>query len=365
MRPGKLQTRIDHWIFDSHSQSPESLSLYRVIFSLFLLIFAMPDPTWVSELPDAIFDPPPGPLRLLDGFPPRAFFQVLELILCVSTVALLFGVKTKASSVTTGVLMIVLIGFEHCLGKIDHNRILISFTPIVLAYSTWGKRYAVDPPRDSDAAANANWPQTLLALLFGLYFLSGGLPKLWSGWLQLSTQKAAVFMGRSKGGELLADVLPAFLLEIGDYAVVAFEIAFVFAVLAGLRWTRIFCALSVVFHTLILLLIGIAFPEQLIVYAAFVDWDRLRVVRNMGRRLDLLCRKIRSTHWMVVVIGGVAYFALHITVGSPFSTYSKYSLGENIVYWLPPTGVACWYLYNQLRGWNRVPRTSISAGDRC
>ena len=94
---------------------------------------------------------------------------------------------------------------------------------------------------------------------------------------------------------------------------------------------------------------GINFPEQLVVYGAFVDWDRLRVARHMGRRMDSFCGYIRGARWRVVVIGGMAYFALHITVGSPLSTYSKYSYVERLAYWLPPAGVACWYLRGQLR----------------
>jgi len=356
MRPRKLQTRIDHWIFDSHAQSAESLSFYRVVFSLFLLIFAMPDSTWVSELPDVIFNPPPGPLSLFDGYPPRVFFQVLEFILCISTIALLLGVNTRASSLSIGVLMITLIGFEHCLGKIDHNRVLICFTPLALAYSTWGKCYAVDPPRGSDTAANANWPQTLLALLFGLFFLSAGIPKVWGGWLSLADQRTRMFLGRSDVGNMMTNGWPDFFFEALDYATIGFEIGFIFAVVAGLRWTRIFCALAVLFHLSIVVMVGINFPEQIIIYGAFVDWDRIRVFRHVGRKIDSLYRRIHSTRWGVVVIGGIVYFALHITIGSPLSTNSNYSFNQRLAYWLPPVGVACWYLYSQLQRAGNVMR---------
>ena len=184
-------SRIDRWIFESHRTSAESLALYRILYGLFLLVFAMPSAVWVTSLPDVVYDPPLGPMRLLDGYPPASYFHVLTFLLSVSAVALTLGFRTRASSLCAGILLIALIGFEFCLGKIDHNRHMLVAVPLVLAWSGWGARYSLESRRQD---AVHFWPMTLLALVLGLFFLASAIPKLAGGWLRLNRHGVELYV---------------------------------------------------------------------------------------------------------------------------------------------------------------------------
>src|SRR6185503_7092525 len=74
-------SRLDDWMFRSHPVDPQSLALYRVLYAGFLLFSAMPDASWLVGLPDALFDPPPGPFRLFHGFPSAVCLQGMMLVL--------------------------------------------------------------------------------------------------------------------------------------------------------------------------------------------------------------------------------------------------------------------------------------------
>ena len=192
--------RLDRWIFESHHVSRESQALYRVLFGLFVLLVAMPTTTWIGSLPDAAFTPAAGPLQVLDGFPSTRVLQALTLALCFCVVSMILGFHTRAASVVSGLLLIVLVGLEFSFGKIDHNRHLLIAVPLILAASSWGDRLAIAPPRDAGRSRATSWPLTLLAFVIGLFFLWGGLAKVAGGWLDPTTFATSHFMAKRETG---------------------------------------------------------------------------------------------------------------------------------------------------------------------
>lgn len=343
------QAAVDRWIFESHRISVESRSLFRVLYGLFVLVFAMPQPEWVATLPDVLYQPPLGPLRWLDGFPPLAVLRVLMAALCLFTCALTLGWKTKLSSLATGVLLIVVVGFEYCVGKIDHNLPLLIAVPLVMAWSGWGDRHALDEAPGTPGATSPEapaWPVTLLATLVGLFFLSATIPKLLGGWLDPANHAVMLYVSmlRAPLGPWLAGVATGPIAELLDYAVVLFESTFLLAVIAGLRWTRVYSALAVLFHLATVLFLGIDFAEQLIVYAAFVDWQRVGPARRLGDAADRVIAFGRRAPGAMVGLAAAAYFVLHTTVGSPLLTAQGYSTAGRLAYWALPALVALAHL---------------------
>src|SRR5438309_2475047 len=122
-----VSTRLDRWMFESFATSARSLGIYRVLFGSYLLLFAVPRVRWVSTVPDAVFAPPIGPLRLASSAPSEWIVTLLALGLGVAAVALLVGYRTRVTSAATGVLLLIQYGLAYSAsaGKINHDSILL------------------------------------------------------------------------------------------------------------------------------------------------------------------------------------------------------------------------------------------------
>lgn len=276
------KSRFESWIFESYNPTAEGLALYRIFASLFFLFFLLPDFSFysvLSEFPDDFYAPPPGPMALSDSFPPAWFLQGIHLLLILSWITVLVGYKTKWASITAGVSMLILHGFLFSLGKINHEM-LLSITPIVMAFSNWGAAYSVDSQTKSGKSEPQGWPLVLLALFIGFMMATAGFPKILGGWLDPSTQATKghllnQFFVRGRT-ELLAPyaVQWDWLLfwELLDWGTILFEVGFLVAVFRP-AWTRLFVCIAVFFHFSTMLTLNIAFLVNFLAYAAFIKWD--------------------------------------------------------------------------------------------
>lgn len=289
------RTWIDRWIFDAYTATPEGLALYRITYALFVLLFVAPGHseyasfTAFASFPDALFLPPPGPMQLVSGFPPEAFFETLHGLIVLSVVAVLFGFYTRTASVATTLLFLVGYGFSYSLGKINHN-ILIVLLPLLMASSNWGAAYSFDARAGRTSRAVASWPLVLVMLCTGFAMFTAGFPKILGGWLDPSTQAAQgrlvhefFVQGRQDLLAPLAVSLDAPVLwEVFDVATVLFEVGFLFAAFHPLA-TRLFVVGAVGFHTGVMLILNIAFLPNFIVYAAVLPWPRIaRALSSFG-----------------------------------------------------------------------------------
>ncbi|SHK30159.1 HTTM domain-containing protein [Rhodothermus profundi] len=279
--------RLDHWLFNAFQPTAEGLAAYRIAFALFVLFILDPghSPYFnfhpIGELPDSFFLPPPGPMQLFGGFPPRWFFAGLHFLLDLSLVALLFGYRTRLASWLTGLLLLIGFGFLFSAGKINHVLLFV-LLPWVMSFSNWGATWSLDAWLGRTRATVAGWPLSLLALLIGFALFTAGFTKLLGGWLDPSTHAARghwlkqyFIIGRQ---DLLADLvtapLPSGLWELMDWGTVVLEMGFLPAAFAP-RLFRVFLSLMVLFHLSTALLFNITFVQNLIVYAAFLNWNQL------------------------------------------------------------------------------------------
>lgn len=277
---------FDRWIFESYSVSPQGLGFFRIASSLFFLFFLMPDTgsySFLSSLPADLFNPPPGPMMLLDKFPPAYVFWLIHCLLFISLCLVLVGYQTKISSIATGIFVLMIGGLTFSIGKINHN-ILLGVTPIVMAFSNWGAAFSVDAVVGKAQKNAESWPLTLLALMIGFMMFTAGLPKILGGWLDPSTQATkGHFLNQFFGNERQAMLAPYVLYlkldsiwELLDWSTIIFEVGFLFGVLKS-RWFKLFICFALIFHFLNLLILNIIFIFNYIAYAAFLDWNKVFV----------------------------------------------------------------------------------------
>ncbi|HKL16743.1 MAG TPA: HTTM domain-containing protein [Balneolaceae bacterium] len=276
--------RFSRWIFNSYSPSLEGLALFRIFTALMFLFFLMPDASYYSDLanfPDDFFSPPPGPMMLIDSFPEAWFFYIVHLFLIVSWLGILFGYKSRVSSLMAGVFMLILLGFIFSIGKVNHQMLLV-LLPVIMAFSNWGEAYSIDARRADPPSQAEGWPLVLLALFVGFMMFTAGFPKILGGWLDGDTLATKGHLLNQYFVRGRTELLSGFMVDMNvpwvwsllDWATVIFETGFLVAVLRA-GWTRLFVCFAVLFHFSTMLTLNIAFLVNFPAYAAFLPWRKI------------------------------------------------------------------------------------------
>jgi len=156
----------------------------RVIIALYYGLSMMPpNLTPLTSLPDALFQPPLGFMRLLHGFPSEGLAIALLVASYVAIAALLVGVAVRLAGIGLTLLLVLGYGFQFSTGKVDSNIVEL-LLPLVLAFgagrqrdlenSNNGRRVRFQP-------AVFVWAWVVASLL-----VTAALPKLIGGWLDPS-----------------------------------------------------------------------------------------------------------------------------------------------------------------------------------
>lgn len=252
--------------------SHTDLTRFRIVYAVFGLL-TLPSFTWVGDYPDSLYRPPPGPFRLLEGFPPAPVLAGLGLVLAIALSCLLVGVRVPVASCVVTLTMITGFGFTYSLGKIDHN-LLVALTPSAMAAAGW-----------SPGGSVRRWVLRLWAFTIGVGMLTAGIAKLTAGWLDPTTHAVQGFTFQQVYsfdltgwlGAAITHVSSPWFWEPMDWAAVLLECSVVVLALLGLRWLRLGLAFLALFHLGVMLMMNIAFAGSIVVYAAFVPWSRLHV----------------------------------------------------------------------------------------
>lgn len=271
---------FDRWIA-SGPFTARDLGIYRIICAALLLVVPWRF-RWMDQLPDSMFVPPPGPLQLFSALPPQGWFAALEVLLVVAIVLMGAGVATRWTSLLVSALLLLGAGFTYSFGKIDH-AILLLVAPAVLSFSNWGAALSIDSLVRRGTTPPVNqWAVRLLAIIMGLCFASAAAAKIVSGWLSPDSQAVKGYFLRhyftgsdhSLVSDLAASLQAAVIWEVVDWAVIAIEL---FAAIAFLSWrlVRFAVAVAAIFHLGVMLLLGIRFYWNVVVYGAFLPWGRL------------------------------------------------------------------------------------------
>lgn len=310
-------TRFENWIFRSFPMNAEQLGLYRIAYSLYLLIWGIPNFSWIHNLPDSFFNPPAYSIvgLLFSSFPPYWFMQGMSLLIVTLAILLLFGYQTRWVSVLLGLSIIFCKGFAFSFGLIGQD-IIVWLVPILLSFSNWGAAFSIDAQRSSTPAKPVhNWPVTMVALLLGFAMFTAGLPKLLGGWLDPATQatRGHFFTQYHVIGDLtlLAHWMRAntniVLWEVMDWGAVLFEMGFLVAVLNP-RWFRWIIGLAVIFHASTFLVFNISFHFQYSVYLLFICWGT--IPGAFFKRMRQLSLKLFTPIGLIAVL--VAYVPFYV-----------------------------------------------------
>lgn len=302
------------------------LSFVRIFFSLYLLAFAQTrSAASIATLPDAYFNPPVGPLMVLSSAPSSIFLVLLQVLVTVGLILLLVGYRTALVSYSLPVVLIFLAGIRFSTGKIDHD-ILIYLLPLFLARA-WGSQLAVRSERFAAPRLD------ILALFLGFFFLSSGVIKAASGWLDWDYSATASWLDfyRTNYGAETAlsgflSGVPAFMLELLDWATVLLECS-ILPLLLFKRTTALAVLLCLFFNVAVIFLFGIDFAELFPVYLALLPFalHTVKELRTTGVA-GLAFVTVLAASWNSMT-GGV------VTLG-PFATSGS-------IFWVFSIGVGC------------------------
>jgi hypothetical protein len=371
-----MTERFDRWV-ERGPFTPADLGIYRIVFAVSALLIA-PNIAWLAQYPDFMYHAPPGPLRLLSGFPSLPVLIVLEVLRSTALVLLGLGLWTRYVSIAAAIMLAITYGLTYCLGKVDHS-ILLVLAPLVLAFANWGDRFSIDALRDRSGLPQQpqrQWPLRLLALLIGWGFFIAALTKLITGWLSFSSQSARGYfvLGFLTEGRTywLADWVAAHdvraVWELVDWLTVAFE----FAILLTFPWWRSFriaLAVAATFHLGVLLVMDIDFSHTVVPYGAFVSWGV--IARRMGdfkvgQFITSFFRKRRALFaggyvlpgLLAVAVGGAAWMFM---VNAAGKTAKGPFFSDLIVFVAAVVGL--WYLALQARAILRASGQSSDASE--
>ncbi|GAB3538464.1 hypothetical protein GCM10027443_33460 [Pontibacter brevis] len=317
---------LDRIIFGSFLLSPESLGLYRISYALFLLTFGVPNFTWISNFPAVFYNPPMLSLHtFLSGFPSQWVLLLISLGTCVCTTVLLFGYKTRLTSILLGLFIFTGKSFAYSFGKIDHD-FLIWIIPLIMSFSNWGAAYSVDSKSNQHDREVQTWPVVLLALILSLAMFSAGLPKLLGGWLDFSSHAVRGHLLREYYVNERQDLLAPFFLnlnspliwEIFDYAGVMLELGFIFALVRP-NVFRFFVVCTIIFHLFNYLMLNISFTVNFILYLLFIDWG---MAINKLRKHNILLsveRAISMKSMLAFTLLYTSFYAFYITASESIS----------------------------------------------
>jgi len=265
----------------------ESLACFRVFYCTMLLFFWAPYFSWINRVPAGFFEPPVLSLaKLFSTFPPAPFFALLDGILLMSLVFMAIGFFTRWFTAVYLIGLIVGQSFHYSFGKIDHSMIDWAILTAMLI-ADWGRAGSIDALRgrvvvSPTAERRQKQGVALFSVLLAFGMLTGGIPKA-VDWLDFDPTKSGFlswyYPNRDAVGRtyLLAGLVPhvpLLLLELGDYSAVALELSGFVALLASVRWFRIWLATATLFHVLNDVALNIPFLGQLVTYTVFVNWRR-------------------------------------------------------------------------------------------
>ncbi|MBC7788913.1 MAG: hypothetical protein H7Z74_03110 [Anaerolineae bacterium] len=325
----KLNALVDGWFTAPEPNAAGRIGLFRILYSAFYI--------WHTSFQFAASmagfpDLHSKRIFLLGLFPVEVTPELLALLessLVAALVLLMIGFKVRP------VTALVLIG--GCVLEAFHTRadaergslFLVFYIPLfmLLCNARWGATYSLDALLERRAGKPLVEPSSSFGAFFiparavlamlGLLFLSAALLKIAAGgtWLDQPRFMADLMLEDNVDATIKGLPLnPLAALVSGNpalyrgllYQVIVFEGLF-FLGLFSRALRSFFLALAVVFHAVGAIWLTVTFTQILIVYALYIDWQKLRE-RVWPKRADVLAGApsgvlIAATICLAVVAG--------------------------------------------------------------
>ncbi len=299
-----------------------SLGLFRIFWGIYILLFFAPYSAWVGLVPQAFYKPPVLSLAFLSpGFPPYWLMLAADLTRIWLLVLITIGIKTRLCTIVLCLLSVISTNFIYSFGKIDHD-ILVWAVGICLAFTDWGVLYALlpDRPINPNVAARALATAGLL-IAFAMFSAGFGKALRWINF-EFSTSGFVSFFNSGyftlRRIYLLAPSVPKIaphLLNIIDYAAVAFELSpFLFLVAGRVGW-RFWLLMAAIFHLANALLLNIPFYIHVLVYLPFIALARFVRKPESGDHATRPVYSWRIPVAVFAVVLGAAHTAQRLSGG--------------------------------------------------
>ena len=208
-------------------------------------------------------------------------------------VATLVGLRTRTSAALLTLAIWFLVSHDGSYGEIHHPDIVLSMFLLFLALSSSGRRLSLDALLERRAEGPTDrvvWPLRLTQVLLAwTYFSNGAAKLLYSGFdwmngytLQQSLLYSSLQWDRPLGLRLAQHHDLCIALSV---ATIAFELLFPLTLFVR-RSRRALLVSGAVFHIVLYFTMNIVFFQNVVLYAAFVDFGALadRLPRTLRRR---------------------------------------------------------------------------------
>lgn len=301
---------IDWWYRQDYNVNSKHLSLFRIFFCLYTILFlGIPNYLWLGTNDSIPFFPPELSLGILfSDFPPSFFFVIITVLIYLLFGLLLFGLFTKPSSILLSILILIGNTFKYSFGKIDHD-IFFVLLPLLLCNSGWGNHFSLDAIRNTRIGKSRKFSTRYIALFFGYAMFIAGVSKYLGGWLDLDSQ--AVYYHTFRYGSFTNPTPIASSLaitsfntnwsEVLDHLIVFFEIGFLFAVVNP-RVFRFFISMALLFHLANFLTLGIGFLGNIPLYLLFLNWKTTFTANKINQLTPSIKRLINYRNLIIIVL---------------------------------------------------------------
>lgn len=335
--------------FFNKPASPHNLAVIRIIFFGYLI---------VTQFNNAFYFAPslgslqkqslPGIGWLIELIPVTPqLYQTIAFLGCGFSFLAMIGFRTRIAMFLTSISVFYVFATPNFFGKLWHAQIFIWITWI-LAVSPCYDVLSVDARMKSDKSINNNYGFHLkiIWLHFGLIYGFAGFYKLWLCGFDWALSDSMINQVRLEWFEhfdripnLRIDMVP-WLLKIGGFGVILFELAYFFLVFK--TKTRYLAAtLGIVMHNAIGYFMYISFFWALqVFYIVFVPWDKL--LKWIGQKKvsfeKIKLQPINLKSWKTVIplfILCSNFICGVFNVNSyPFTIYPVYAelIDENVKY---------------------------------
>lgn len=309
-----LERACDRFLLKEYAVPGVSAAFVRILFASWLLAAGAGRVlTRSATIPASLWDPPLGPLRLIQHPPASWFVTIASIATTVALVLLFVGYRTSLASAASGTLLLAGDAIKNSYGKIDHGLTLIALFLILMAASGWGSHLSLDRVRHARPPVRRHWPVAISMLFLSVMMAMAALPKLTSHWLDPSFSAIQVRQFRGVVGfgadaylaERFSRLDGLVFWEALDWITILFELAFILVVWKRSRMRRLL-TIAAIFHLFVLLTLNISFAGIVFVYAAAFDWSRTG--RALERQLTRLSDRVKvvgawSTGISLAVVG--------------------------------------------------------------
>ena len=284
-----LLNKIEKWA-NYNPMNSSMQGIFRILFSSFCLIsfIGVLRLETLSSYSDIFFTPQVGVAYLFNKLPNIYILHSLNILNLLFLIGMLFGFKTKWSSLLFGISFILSTSLIYAFSKIGHQH-FIPFTAIIFAFSNWGDKFSIDAQYSKVQTKSFNvYPMFTLIIAFS--FFTAGFSKLLGGWLDPNFQavrfyliRDVTFVGRHNIFSNIAinHITSKYFWEIMDYFIVLIEtlpLLFIFnrKILSYLMF------LLATFHVGVYFTMNIPFGMYPLIYLPFIiNWNNSNFIKQI------------------------------------------------------------------------------------